>query len=176
MDTRLRIASVLALGFLAVDAAQANIRPDKVYVAENKKSAHYIDDGLITGGDRAIDEVEVKDVRRAKNKGFDRWVIDLDGTRRGEPTAIGRPPFYQIALNQDEKRMVVTIFGNPRLGFNSQKVVAQLKKSTGVSNVELLPKVEDDSWTFAVSFKEPRPIEVFELNNPVRIIIDLKAN
>ena len=63
-------------------ASRADIRPEKVYVAENRKTQTYIKDGLISGGDSTIQDVVIKDIRRAKNPLFDRIVIDLQGAKR----------------------------------------------------------------------------------------------
>ena len=71
--------------------AHAELRPEKVYVAENRKTQTYIKDGLIVGGDQAIQDVIVKDIRRAKNPLFERIVIDLEGNQGGEPAVIQRP-------------------------------------------------------------------------------------
>ena len=169
------LVALQILGTVSSPLALASLKPDRVYVAEDRKTNHYIPDGLITGGDRTIDSVVVKHVRRAANAGFERWVIDLEGTRHGETVSIPRPPYYQIAMNADEKRLMVTVYGSPKLAFDSKQVLAQLKRSPLVSSVDLLPKLEDQSWTFAVSFKKVRPIEVFELGSPTRVIIDLKT-
>src|SRR3954465_10787914 len=102
---------ILALWLLtAVTAAYAELRPEKVYVAENRKTQTYIKDGLIVGGDQAVQDVIVKDIRRAKNPMFERIVIDFEGNQAGEPAAIQRPPFYQASVNPDEKRLVFTVF------------------------------------------------------------------
>jgi hypothetical protein len=101
-------------------------------------------------------------------------VIDLDGTQMGEAAAIPRPPFYQVAVTPDEKRLVVTVWGKPKLAFDAQKLVAAFKRSANFSSVTLLPKVEENSWTFVMNFKTDRPVEVFELTNPVRVIVDVQ--
>jgi hypothetical protein len=157
-------------------AARAELRPDKVHVADSKKTQAYIRDGLITGGDKAINEVVVKDIRRAANAGYERIVIDLEGTRGGEPAAIPRPPFYQISVTPDEKRIVVTIWGNPKLGFDSNRVIHAFKRSSVIQSLELMPRVEENTWTFVFGLKGESPVEVFELANPVRIIMDVKAS
>ena len=156
-------------------AARAELRPDKVHVADSKKNQSYIRDGLITGGDKAIDEVVVKDIRRAANPGYERIVIDLEGTHDGEAAAIPRPPFYQISVTPDEKRIVVTIWGKPRLAFDSKRVVASFKKSSVIQDVQLMPRVEENTWSFVFGMKGDSPVEVFELTNPVRIIMDIKG-
>src|SRR5262249_42795512 len=116
-----------------------------------------------------------KNIRRAPNTGFERWVIDLEGNRSGEPVAIQRPPYFQVAVTPDEKRLVFTIWGKPRLEFDSKKVVTALHRSPLVQDIELFPRIEDERWTFSVDLKAGRPVEVFELSNPVRIIVDIKT-
>jgi hypothetical protein len=162
---------------LAVSAsARAELRPEKVYIAEARKTQTYIKDGLIVGGDQAIQDVVIKDIRRAKNGLFERVVIDLEGNQNGEPAAIQRPPYYQVAVTPDEKRLVFTVWGKPKLGLDAKKVNAAFKNSQSIQDVQLYPKVEKDSWTFALDMKAGQAVEVFELSDPVRIIIDIRAS
>lgn len=145
-------------------------------MADAKKTKFYLRDGMVTGGDRAIDEVVVKDIRRGVNPaGFERIVIDLEGTKSGETAAIDRPPYYQVSVTPDEKRLVFSLWGNPKLSFDSKRVVAAFKKSKVVDAIQLYPRLEEHVWTFAMDMKKQRPVEVFELSNPVRIILDVKT-
>jgi hypothetical protein len=165
---------VLVGVLLAATGWAATPNPSKIHTAEGKKTNSYVRDGVIQGGDKAINEITIQDIRRAPNKGFERIVIDLSGTRNGEPMAIERPPYFQVAVSPDEKRLIFTIWGKPKLQFNSKRVIAALKKSPLIQSVELLPKLEDDSWTFVIGLKEGKPVEVFELTNSVRIIADIR--
>lgn len=155
--------------------ARAELKPEKVRTADSKKNQSYLRDGLFVGGDRAINGVVVKDIRRAVNPGYERIVIDLEGTKNGEPAGIERPPYYQLAVNPDEKRLVFTVWGRPKLELNPRKVMAAFTQSASVSGVQLMPKIEDDSWTFVLELKGGRPVEVFELAHPTRVIVDIKA-
>jgi hypothetical protein len=156
-------------------AARADLRPEKVFTADAKKTKFYIRDGLITGGDRAVNDVVIKDIRRGKNPaGFERIVIDLEGNRNGEPMAIPRPPYYQISVTPDERRLVFSVWGNPKLGFDSRKVAAAFKSSSVIEGVQLFPRLEDDVWMFVLEMRHEHPVEVFELANPVRIILDIR--
>ena len=161
--------------FALTQFASAELKPESVHTADSKKNLAYIRDGLVVGGDRAITGVIVKDIRRAVNPGYERIVIDLEGTQNGEPAAIDRPPYYQVAINPDEKRLIITLWGRPKLELDPRKVSAAFRKSAAVSAVQLLPKVEDETWTFVFDLKGSSPIEVFELANPVRVIVDVKV-
>ena len=164
-----------AMATLVGHSAQGVIRPDSVHTADVKKSQSYLRDGLIVGGDRAIDQVVVKDIRRALNAEYERIVIDLEGSLNGEPAAIQRAPYYQIAVNAEEKRVVLTVWGKPKLAFDAARVVKAFKKSKMFSSIELFPKLEDESWTFSLSLATNHPVEVFELKEPVRIIVDVRT-
>ncbi len=151
------------------------LKPENFHVAETKKTKFYVQDGMVVGGDQAIEEVTVKDIRRATNAGFERIVIDLVGNRNGESAAIPRPPYFQVAVTPDERRIVVTVYGKPKLTFNASKILAAFKKSPNIKAVQLLPRLEDDSWTFVLEMKSGSPVEVFELVQPTRVILDVKT-
>jgi hypothetical protein len=176
MQKALWIAAGLCLVCTSVSSPRADLKPDRIHVADAKKNDFYIRDGLVIGGDKAIDQVVVKDIRRASNPaGFERVVIDIDGNRDGEPAAISRPPYYQVSVTPDERRLVFTVWGHPKLAFNSKKINASFKKSKVFKGIDLLPTVEDDSWTFSIEMRSLRPVEVFELGDPARVIIDVKT-
>ncbi len=155
----------------------SGLKADQIHVAQSRKTETYIRDGLVVGGDRAITDVAVTGIRRAANPGgFDRIVIDLQGSRDGEPAAVTRPPYYQVALNGLENRISVTVWGNPRLNFDAKKVQEAFKKSALVEQVQLFPRLEDDTWTFSLKLKPKSPVEVFELSNPLRVILDIRGS
>jgi hypothetical protein len=164
----------LPLALLSLPS-QAAPRADKMRTVEGRKTGAYLKDGLYTGGDRAINDVEIQDIRRGPNAGFERLVIQLGEPRNTDSVAVERPPYYQVAVSTDESRAVITVFGRPRLGFDPRSVQAALKKSPHLAGVELLPKFEEDQWTFSVGLKGNGGVEVFELRQPTRIVLDIKT-
>jgi hypothetical protein len=171
---RIRFPAWIVLNLALIGLVHADLRPDKVYIAENRKTQTYIKDGLIVGGDQAINNVIVKDIRNAKNAQFERIVIDLLGNQNGEPASIQRPPYYQVAVTPDEHRLVFTVWGSPKLDFDAKKVASRFKTTALVPSIGLLPKIEQDSWTFTMQLKPDESVEVFELSDPVRIIVDVR--
>ena len=151
---------------LFISTAGAALEPNQVREALPKKTESYLKEGLISGGDREVSAGIVKDVRRATNGNFERIVVDLDSERA---------PYYQAAIDPSQRRILVTIFGSPKLAIDAKKVLEQFRKSALVARVEIFPVVEDDSWTFALYLRAAVPVEVFELTAPTRIIFDLKA-
>jgi hypothetical protein len=176
-DQVLRIAIPLVLaGGLGSRSPLAGLKPESIRVADGKKTEAYLRDGLFIGGDRAITQSIIRDIRRADNSQYERIVIDLEGSLGGEAAAIPRPPFFQASVTPDEKRIVLSIWGSPELRFDAPKVLSAFKKSKAISKVELLPKVEEQVWTFALNLKKEVRVEVFELGAPTRIILDIRSD
>lgn len=169
---------LLAGGVLALDAQSAvpsGFDPDHVYTADAKKMDTYIREGLIVGGDRSVDDIMVLDVRHALNRDYERVVLDLEANPSAGAKTIDRPPYYQMDVSPEMKRIVITLWGKPKLGLKADKIMKNFRKSKLVKNVEILPNVEKDRWTFVLNMAENRPVEVFELSNPVRVIVDLRT-
>jgi hypothetical protein len=122
--------TVFLAGFSS-SAVLGAIEPQRVFQADGKKTRNYLADGMVVGGDSAIQNVRVKDIRRAANpEGFERIVIDLDASRAdGEPTALPRAPYYQVSINPEERRLIYTIWGRPQVDFAPTQVVRAFKKS-----------------------------------------------
>ena len=173
------LLSFVCYGFFSTPSfASADFRSEKIHTADIKKTKAYVRDGLIIGGDRAINDVIIKGIRKGTNgessETFERVVVDLTGTTNGEITDIQRPPYYQLSVSPEERRLIVSIWGRPKLNFNAQKVTSAFKRSSVIQNVVLLPRLEEDSWTFVLELKAESPVEVFELSNPVRLVMDIQ--
>lgn len=157
-------------------ASVPTLRPEIVHTADSRKRDQYVKDGIIVGGDRTLDDVIVMDIRRAKNPSYERIVLDIQANRDGDAAAVSRPPYYQVAMSPDLQRLTVTVWGKPKLAFNSKRVLSSFKKSELIRKVELYPLLEKDRWTFSIELSgKPggRGVEVFELSNPVRVILDI---
>lgn len=157
---------ITVFGPLFGATAGAALEPNPVREALPKKSETYLREGVISGGDRDVRAGVVKNIRRAINGNFERVVIDLDAEKAS---------YFQAAIEPEQRRILITLFGSPKLGFNAKKVTEDFKKSPLVSHVELFPKIEEDAWTFALHLRAAIPVEVFELTSPTRIILDLKG-
>jgi hypothetical protein len=169
------LAGLLGLSFVFLTAL-ADLKPEKVHMAEAKKTGFYIQDGLFTGGDKTVADSVVRDIRRGPNKGFERVVVELSGNTGGENQNLQRPPYYQVAVSPDENRLAFTIWGSPKVDFDTTKMIKSFKSSAVIQNVSLFPKMEKENWTFVFEMKPGHSVEVFELSNPARIIVDIKTS
>ena len=167
---------ISVLTFFIVTSSQGAIgpNPDDIHVTDAQKTKNYLNEGLVIGGDRTIDDVIVLDIRYATNSDFERIVIDLDGNKNGEPAVIQRPPYYQVEVSKEYNRAVVTVYGKPKLAFDAKRVKKSFRKSRAIKSVDLFPLIEKNRWTFSLNLKPGKYIEVFELSNPVRVILDIK--
>lgn len=139
------------------------------------KKDFYLTEGAFTGGDRLSSNFTISNLRIANNPaGYDRLVIDLSGSHHGENSTLDRPPFYLVEMDQTNKRIMVTLYGKPKLEFSTSQAIQSAKKSKNIEMVEFAPIVNPDRWTWAIHTRQQAKAEVFELTNPARIIIDLK--
>lgn len=170
--------TIVLLGFFCSAslsyAAIGKFSPDLVRTAEPRKSSAYLKHGLFVGGDRDITDVVVSGIRHSKGTDYERVVIDLVGNKQGDPVAIQRPPYYQIAVNPELRRLVVTLWGKMKLEFDPLKTSSIGQKSNVLKGLSLFPLLEQDRWSFEIKMKSEAPVEVFELSDPVRIIVDVR--
>jgi hypothetical protein len=164
---------LISIAFLPT--AQAQFDDLKFKQALKLKKDFYLSEGAFTGGDRLSSDFTVSNVRVATNPaGYDRIVIDLSGNHQGEKSELSRPPFYLIEVDPSDKRILVTLYGSPKLDFSTLSSIQSAKKTKRVSNLEFTPIANKDRWTWAIHTRHTAKVEVFELTNPARIIIDLK--
>jgi hypothetical protein len=132
-----------------------------------KKNA-YTGEGSITGGDRSTENYHVSQIRVAANPaGYDRVVVEIS-------PSLAQAPFYLVENDPTNKHILVTLYGKPKLDFSRQTTTQQARKSKFLSKFEFLPIVDDDRWSYIIHTHVPVKVEVFELSNPARIIIDAK--
>jgi hypothetical protein len=153
---------------------RAEIRPNKIHTADAKKNKAYIRDGLIVGGDGHIEESTVKGIRWSKSNGFERIVFDLSSPPTEDPKAIPRPPYFQFSLAPEEKKLTFSLAGHPKLNFDPKAVLAAAKKSSLIQDVTIFPPIEGVPWMIVFELKKDVSIEAFELNEPVRVILDIQ--
>ena len=145
-----------------------------IHAGTSEKDTPFWNDGLFTGGDSSIQQVIIKNIRYSIQPHHERMVIELSATQHGELAALTRPPLYQFFLDPKLNRLSLTFWGSPKLHFDPKKLHEMTQKSPLLSRLQLLPKLEEDLWTFGISMKKPIEVRVFELDSPTRIVIDIK--
>ena len=179
-----QVLSLFALSLLSIypffytHSSLGKIAPNQVHTilsGTSERNSAYWREGLFTGGDRSTNEAVLKTIRYSVHPHHERMVIELNTTQNGEIAAIPRPPYYQFVLDPRLNRLSLTLWGDPKLHFDPAKLQQMISKSALISHLHLLPKLEDELWTFGLSMKNRVEIKVFELDSPVRIVIDIRA-
>jgi len=165
--------SIIAL-LILLSPTQAMLRPEKFQVADSRKVPRYTVDGVVIGGDAAIDQVVVDDIRFSQKEKYERIVVNLIGLKEGAPAPIARPPYFQVEVSPDQRRVMLSLWGRPQINFDPKIVQARLKKSYLIDKVDLLPKLEPEIWNFVIHLKSGHAVEIFELKSPVRIVMDIR--
>ncbi len=157
---------------LIISYAFAALQPEKIFEAPQFKRNIYYQEGMVVGGDGSIKNIIVHGMRYSKNQNYERLVIDLQENIHGDPSPLIQVPYYQLALLPDYHRLTLTLWGNPQLLFAKDKVLASIKTSPTLESIELLPVLDDKTWTFILHTKKAASAEIFSLS--ARLIIDLK--
>jgi hypothetical protein len=170
-----RLSLMLLVSLSMTSLAKAQFDDLKFKQALKVKKDFYLSEGSFTGGDRTSGDFTVSNVRVATNPaGYDRVVIDLAGNHLGEKDALNRPPFYLVEVDSKNNRALVTLYGKPKLDFSTMASNQSAKKARLVSEFEFTPLANKDRWSWAIYTRNSTKVEVFELTQPARIIIDFK--
>lgn len=162
-------------------SAPSGLKPDKVHVADHRKTDTWIREGLVTGGDGSIHDISVRTLRHgllggAKGKGVERVVVELSGPRKG---ILERAPYFHVAVTPELQQLSFTLWGSPKLQLDNPRILTSgfVSKSKIMQNgFKVSAPIEKDRWTLAMPLQKSAPVavEVFELSNPLRIVIDIK--
>ncbi len=144
------------------------------YDAEQKKTGRYTSSGFFAGGKKAVTAARLIDIRRGPQKaGGERIVLDLEGIGGVKDDV----PFFQVNVNPDEGRLLVSIWADVTYEHDSARVHQAFLKSTRIKDVNVLPRIEDGMATVELQLKASKgkttKVEAFYLTHPARIILDL---
>lgn len=167
------IALFLASSFSCA-LSLASKEPGPRFDVKGTKTNAYKTDGFFAGGQRSVTAVKLKDIRHSAKKGsFERVVLDLEPMV--EDTV--KMPFFQVQLSPEEGRVVLSIWADVQYDFNETKIQKLFAASPHFKQVHMVPRVEDGLATIefltSASKNQKPKVEVFQLTQPPRIIIDV---
>jgi hypothetical protein len=153
---------LLLASFSVTVTAHAQFDDLKFKQALKVKKDFYLTEGAFTGGDRTSSDFTVSNVRVAANPaGYDRVVIDISGNHLGEKSPLARPPFYLVEVDPEGKRILVTLYGLPKLDFSTLSSNQSARKAHVISEFEFVPLANQDRWTWVIHTKQAPKAEVF---------------
>jgi hypothetical protein len=130
----------------------------------------YLDSGNVQGGLGKPGGMDVYDIRFSKQTTYERLELEIHERQINRP--YDTPCFYKVTYEQYPFRLVVDL-DSTRSEFSAD--FPYFGNSDYISGLYSLLSYDWGNYNFALTLKKPIQYEVFELHNPARIVIDLKA-
>lgn len=125
----------------------------------------------VMGGNSKINRFFVKSFRVGSHaQEYDRIVIETTPAMEG---SFSQSPSFHVE-HTEKNSAFVTLYGQAKLEFNARAIPGLVKKSRLIQQVSFLPIIDADRWMLSVELAPGTKMEVFELQDPARIIIDFK--
>jgi len=166
--------SILVLLILTITLNFSHFLHAEKISVKKFKHGEYISSGLVSGGEIA-DGLDVKNIRWADRGNFERLVFDIyKWGGPTNPTGIlpnEYPGTYKFEFKSHAE--VEASFEGYRAftasfpAFNKSNLVSEIAIIRDEENAD------DSSFRIKILFKQPVSIEVFELNSPARIVMDI---
>jgi hypothetical protein len=164
---------ILTLLFIMIPT----ISESQTITAQVGKKNIYHDSGKVTGG-QATDGKDLYSISFGKHDTFERlvlsiheWTTDENLIPKGKSPAAAIPCRFEVSAEEYPFRLFFDLEG---VRWRSAKL-ANVKSSEYISGMYF---IFSDSWgneRLAVTFSKPMEYEVYELHNPARIVVDIKA-
>lgn len=149
------VISLLISSLFAQDLFKERIRK-----VDGKKRGVYLDRGVfslgVTSGEGALTKIR-HSYRRSE--GYERIVFDFTGQM---------PPKLYSFMDKDNKRLYIDFF-KTALGGG----VGSFGNSQFVKSIDIFP-MEENQVSMELNFKNDVSVEVFYLENPGRLVVDVK--
>ncbi len=148
----------LILGSLSLFAQ--DLLKERIRKLTNKKTSIYVESGIFHNG-VVKNEAVLKGIRQSYNKeqGFERIVIDFNGN--DVPRIYGH-------INSLEKKLYIDFFAT-----SLDKELQTVQKTRFVEKINFFP-VDESQLSVEFKLKSKANMDVFFLDNPARLVIDLK--
>lgn len=146
--------------------------PTSLRTALKLKKNLYRSEGATVGGVPTVNQFTVNNLRVGTHgQDYDRVVVETQFPSQG---AQQQAPSFHVEVNSNTHTTVVTLYGHAQLAFNTKLVQNQIKKTKWIQKIQLMPVVDQDRWIFSIDTTPGTEVEVFELSQPGRIILDFK--
>jgi hypothetical protein len=122
----------------------------------------------------------LKDVRVAKNKGFDRVVFEFRGDIPHYRVEYTKPPISGTADEEIKVNGKFFVYVNLHsLPYPDDEKLAEAKIPSGKLNFAIVSEVREIEWfegdrPFVIGLNAKKPFRVRQLDNPARLVIDFK--
>lgn len=126
--------------------------------------------GTIEGGTRT-DGIDIGKIRWSKQDGYERIVLDMHEFTYGDPgDVVDIVCYYEIVYYEGSNKSIISLFGARGIGGE----IPDLSNSALISSIEKNYPPSDSEVEVIMKYKKPVELRIFELNNPGRIVIDIR--
>ncbi len=155
----MKLSLLFLLFFVRMSFAQ-DLLKERIRKLTDKKTSIYIESGIFHNG-RSSELGVLKGIRTSYNpkQGFERIVIDFTGSKL--PRIYGH-------FNSDDKKINIDFFET-----NLDKELQTVSATKYVEKVNFFP-IEANYLSMEIKLKAKVNADVFYLENPARVVIDLK--
>ena len=149
---------LLSIGFNQVSAQ--DLLGERIRRITSRKKSIYLDKGIFHNGGPTVQST-LKTVRHNYNKrlGYERIVFDFKTPKI--PKVYGH-------INSSNKNLYVDLFDT-----QIEKTVGSFGKTQFVDSINFFP-ISRDTLSVELKFKEKVSVDIFYLENPGRLVIDIK--
>lgn len=155
------LLSILILSTLTAQAFGQDLLGERIRRITSRKKSIYLDKGIFHNGGPSVPS-KLKAVRHNYNKtlGYERIVFDFGSKKI--------PKIYGH-INSKNKNLYVDLFDTKILkGINS------FGKTNFVDSINFFP-ISRETLSVELKFKEKVSVDIFYLDNPGRLVIDIKS-
>ncbi len=156
-----RILIVLISFSFVLPSFSQNLMTERIRKVGGKKRSVYFNKGIFYSTS-SKSETSLKAVRQSylAKRGYERLVFDFTSNK---------PPKIYGYLSEDMKKVYIDFFDT-----SLKDDVGSFGNSKHVDNINFYP-VGDESLSTEIKLKSDAKIDVFYLNNPGRLVIDIKG-
>ena len=153
----------------------------------NIPAAHHIEDAdifvesssksQIFQGGRDAQDLDLAMIRLGEDNQTERLVLDSYKQNSATQTPsikAKRSGRYKISYTPSKQRITATLHGYRALSALGNSGIKQFPSSRYIKEVTLLKHPAPQSYTVSIILKEDATVNIFELQDPARIVIDVK--
>lgn len=150
---------VLSVFFISATPAQ-DLLKERIWKISDRKRSVFLDRGVFHSDANPMQQ-SLKDVRNSyvASRGYERVVFDFTSAK---------PPRVYGKISNSENKVYLDFF-NTSIGTN----ISELKNIKFLKNIDFFT-IDEDNISVELQFKQNVSFDIFYLENPGRLVVDVK--
>jgi len=158
----MKIFTFILLSYFAINSLMAqDLFEERIRRIPSRKKSIFLNRGIFhNGGSKRVSKLNAIRHNYTKNLGYERVVFDF-GTKK-VPRIYGH-------ISSTEKKIYIDLF-NTKIPKN----IGSFGNSKYIESMNLFP-ISDDTLSIEINFKQSIAVDLFYLNSPGRLVLDIKG-